>query len=726
MIKTQNNIFYICGKNYTYVMYVNDMGFLQHAYYGGKIGFNDSLLYIKEICKKLEPLKEDLNSDFSLDSMPSEFGCFFNHGDYREPSVIIKQPDGATMSRFRYFSHEVTDYVIEIADMPHARGCGQTLSITLKDEYSDIEIVLNYTVFDNCDVIVRNAEIKNVGQSAVVIKKAFSFCLDLPKADYKLLRLHGRWAGERTPETTTIGHGIIRLQSLRGQSSHQMNPFAAILRDDCGEDMGECYGAQLIYSGDFAITAELDCNDRLRIQGGINDYHFEWELNPKECFVTPQAALCYSCGGIGQMSREYSDFIRSHIVSPDYVYKKRPIVVNNWEATYFDFDNQRLFSIIDEAAKLGIDTFVLDDGWFGNRNDDTSGLGDWIVNDKKLKGGLKPLIDYCRNKGLKFGIWFEPEAISEDSDLYRKHPDWAIWKNGVEPARWRNQLVLDFTRQEVVDYVYNAVSSILEHNDISYVKWDFNRNISEFYSRRLHNQGEFIHRYMLGVYRLARKLTKNFPEVFFEGCAGGGGRFDAGMLYYFPQIWTSDNTDAVERMKIQWGTSMCYPLSSMSCHVSACPNHQTGRVTPIELRGVVASLGATGYELDLTKLSDGEKLSIKQQIANYKKIDELILKGDLFRLSDPFYGDFCEMIVSKDKRKAYFVYATRNGRSRNVIRLKGLDVCKLYTVNDDMTFTGDALMCAGLPLPEMDKNMCLSWTLCEKISKTTDGVRHEF
>lgn len=726
MIKTQNKIFYICGKNYTYAMYVNDMGFLQHAYYGKKINHNDLLLYINEVCKKLEPLKEDLNLDFSLDSMPSEFGCFFNHGDYHEPSVIIEQLDGATMCRYRYFSHEVKDEVIDIAELPHARGCGQTLSITLKDDFSDMEIVLNYTVFDDCDVIVRNAEIKNVGHTAIVIKKAFSFCLDLPKAEYKLLRLHGRWAGERIPEITPIGHAVTKLQSILGQSSHQMNPFAAILKDDCGEDVGECYGAQLIYSGNFAITAEIDYNDRLRIQGGINECHFEWELDPQVNFVTPQVALCYSATDIGQLSREYADFIRGHIVNSQYVYKKRPIVVNNWEATYFDFDNERLFSIIDEAAKLGIDTFVLDDGWFGKRNSDATSLGDWFVNNEKLNGGLKALTDRCKNNGLNFGIWFEPEAISEYSDLYRVHPDWAIGKEGVEPARWRNQLVLDFTRKDIVDYIFNAVSKILKDNEISYVKWDFNRNISEFYSRRLTNQGGFAHRYILGVYYLAEKLTKEFPDVFFEGCAGGGGRFDTGMLYYFPQIWTSDNTDAIERMKIQWGTSMCYPLSSMSCHVSACPNHQTGRVTPIELRGTIASLGATGYELDLTKLSDLEKLSVKQQIANYKKIDELILKGDLFRLSDPFYGDFCEMIVSKDKRKAYFVYATRNERSKNVIRLKGLDASKLYTVNDNMTFSGHALMCVGLPLPVMDKNMCLSLTICEKISKSTDGARYEF
>ena len=419
-----------------------------------------------------------------------------------------------------------------------------------------------------------------------------------------------------------------------------------------------CYGVQLIYSGSFALTAEKTPVGTVRLQGGIQDIGFLSPLGGGETFVTPQVMLTYSNEGTGGMLRSIHDFIRAQIVRPDHVYTRRPVLVNNWEATYFDFDNEKLFAIIDEAAQLGIDTFVLDDGWFGKRDDDRSGLGDWFVNQNKLKGGLQAVIDRCKQRGLKFGLWFEPEMISEDSDLYRAHPDWAVKKEGVKPVCGRNQLVLDFTRKEIVDYVFGVVGKVLRENDISYVKWDMNRNITEVYSAALppEKQGEFMHRYILGVYDLAERLTAAFPNVFFEGCAGGGGRFDAGMLYYFPQIWTSDDTDAWERAKIQWGTSYAYPLSAMSCHVSVCPNHQTGRTISFETRGAVASLGATGYELDLSKMTKEDKEKTKAQIAAYKEIDELILKGDLYRLSDPFEGKyFCEMVVSKDKSRAYVV-----------------------------------------------------------------------
>ena len=715
MINIQDKIFYLCGKEYSYAMYVNGMGFLQHAYYGKKTDF-ETVRRIRQECSKSEPQKGDINSDFALDIMPSEIGGYFNHGDFREPSVILEQADGATISRFRYVSHKLKYGIAEIKGMPYARGAGETLAVTLKDDFSDTEIVLNYTVFEDCDVIVRNVEIKNTGKNSVILKKVFSCCVDLPQNKYRLLRLYGKWADERNVEITEIGRGTVKLQSLRGGSSHQMNPFATILKDNCTEYDGECYGFQLIYSGNFAITAEVDYSGGLRLQGGINDTNFNWELKAGECFAAPQAALCYSNSGIGELSRSYHDFIRNHIINPDYVHKQRPIVVNNWEATYFDFDNEKLFSIIDEAAKLGIDTFVLDDGWFGKRNDETSGLGDWYVNDKKLKGGLKSLIERCKQNGMKFGLWFEPEAIIEDSDLYRNHPDWAIGKDGIAPAHWRNQLLLDFTRREIVDYIYGCIAKILDENDISYVKWDFNRNITEFYSRSLNRQGEFAHRYILGVYDLAERLTSKFPNVLFEGCAGGGGRFDAGMLYYFPQIWTSDNTDAIDRMRIQYGTSMCYPISAMSCHVSACPNHQTGRTTPLETRFAVASLGAFGYELDLTKLTDEEKAQIKTQVERYKEISKLVLSGDLYRLTNPSDGDFCEMIVSKDKSNACIVYARRAENSPlRLIKLNGLDKDKLYLINDKSQFMGKMLMEQGLSLPALAENQSLTFVLREKI-----------
>ncbi len=707
--------FILSGKNYSYAIFVNRAGYLQHLYYGKKIGESDLAFLIKTQGEKLSPNPEDINADMLTDCMPSECG-FFGRGDFRSATVIAEREDGSVMSSFKYVKHAISGGVARIKGQPCVRKADNTLTITLKDDFSDIEIDLNYSVSDNSDVLIKNTEMRNTGKTCIKLKKAFSFCTNLPDIDkqYSALRLAGSWASERRPVITPLAEGTLRIESTRGYSSHQMNPFMAILADSCTENSGECYGFNLLYSGSFAITAEVSSNKSVRVQGGINDYLFGWELDGGESFITPQTALCYSAEGLGGLSRAYHDFFREYVIDPKRVYERRPIVINNWEATYFGFDNEKLFAIIDEAAKLGIDTFVLDDGWFGKRNDDKSGLGDWFVNNKKLKGGLKPIIDRCKKNGMKFGLWFEPEMISEDSDLYRTHPDWAIKKEGVEPCRGRNQLVLDFTRKEIVDYVFNAVSKVLKENDISYVKWDKNRDITENFSASLlaDRQGEFLHRYTLGFYDLAERLISAFPDVFFEGCAGGGGRFDGGALYYFPQIWTSDDTDGLERTKIQWGTSMCYPLSSMSCHVSACPNHQTQRITPFETRGAIASLGATGYELDLTKLTAEEKEQVKEQIANYKRIDGLIFKGDLFRLANPFETDyFCEMIVAKDKTEAYVVGERFRGDPCDhdrILKLNGLDGNKKYYIKElGVTASGKALMSAGVHYPRLPD--CGSW-----------------
>lgn len=716
--------FILSGKNYSYAMFVNRAGYLQHLYYGKKIGESDLAFLIKTQGEKLSPNPEDINADMLTDCMPSECG-FFGRGDFRSATVIAEREDGSVMSSFKYVKHAISGGVARIKGQPCVRKADNTLTITLKDDFSDIEIDLNYSVSDNSDVLIKNTEMRNTGKTCIKLKKAFSFCTNLPDIDkqYSALRLAGSWASERRPVITPLAEGTLRIESTRGYSSHQMNPFMAILADSCTENSGECYGFNLLYSGSFAITAEVSSNKSVRVQGGINDYLFGWELDGGESFITPQTALCYSAEGLGGLSRAYHDFFREYVIDPKRVCERRPIVINNWEATYFNFDNEKLFAIIDEAAKLGIDAFVLDDGWFGKRDDDKSGLGDWFVNNKKLKGGLKPVIDRCKKNGMKFGLWFEPEMISEDSDLYRAHPDWGIKKEGVEPCRGRNQLVLDFTRKEIVDYVFNAVSKVLKENDISYVKWDKNRDITENFSASLlaDRQGEFLHRYTLGFYDLAERLISAFPDVFFEGCAGGGGRFDGGALYYFPQIWTSDDTDGLERTKIQWGTSMCYPVSAMSCHVSACPNHQTQRITPFETRGVIASLGATGYELDLTKLSDEEKAQVKAQIANYKRIDGLVLNGDLFRLANPFETDyFCEMIVAKDKTEAYVVGERFRGDPCDhdrILKINGLDENKTYTIKElCVTASGKALMSAGVHYPRLPD--CGSWIWhIEKITK---------
>lgn len=712
---SQTKSFLLSGKNYSYGMYINRAGLLQHLYWGKKIGAADAAFLVAAHGLPASPNPDDYNKEIATDGMPSECGSF-GRGDFRPATVVVRRKDGAAMSRFRYVSHKIVKGALHLQGMPCARKADETLILTLKDDFSDIELDLNYSVSEDSDVLVRSAVIRNAGKDAAEIAKAFSFCTELPdtRGTYSALRLAGSWARERTPVITPLAEGTLRIESARGYSSHQMNPFLAVLSEGCGEERGECYGFNLLYSGSFAITADVSHNKSIRVQGGINDCLFGWQLQGGETFATPQAALCYSGEGLGGMSRAYHDFFREYIIDPKRVYARRPVVINNWEATYFDFDNEKLFSIIDEAAKLGMDTFVLDDGWFGKRDGDTSGLGDWFVNERKLKGGLKAVIGHCKEKGLKFGLWFEPEMVSEDSDLYRAHPDWAIGKAGVEPCRGRNQLVLDFTRKEVVDYIFETVSKILRENEISYVKWDKNRDITENYTANLpaDRQGEFWHRYTLGFYDLAKRLTESFPNVFFEGCAGGGGRFDGGALYYFPQIWTSDDTDGLERTKIQWGTSVCYPVSAMSCHVSACPNHQTGRTTPFATRGAIASLGATGYELDLTKLPEEEKMQVREQIENYKQIDELVLKGDLYRLADPFDGNyFCEMLVGKDKSKAYLVGERFRGDPCDhdrVLKLRGLDEGKTYAIRElNVTASGAALMGAGLFCPRLPD--CGSW-----------------
>ena len=714
----KTKVFYLSGKNYCYLIRVDGSGRLQNLHYGSKIPSGDIAYLIAQVGDPVSRELVDLNF-YANERIFSECGVY-GRGDYRSPSIVIEREDGGLLSEFYYVRHTVDDSVPELEGLPHVRCGGQTLTIFLRDLCSNAEIQLNYTVYDDSDVLVRNVRIVNEGKQPFYLKKAFSFCVDLPDRNYKILRLYGAWTRERTPETTDLGYGITRLQSLCGASSFGIHPFLGLLDQDCSETKGICYGVQLVYSGNFALTAERNAFGTVRLGGGINDEQFCWEVESGKSFVTPQALLCYSERGLGELSREYADLIREKIMNPAFAFAPRPIVINNWEATYFDFDRDKLFSIIDDAAKLGVDTFVLDDGWFGNRNSDSSGLGDWYVNEKKLVGGLTAVIDRCKMNGLKFGLWFEPEMVSPDSNLYRAHPDWAIHKDGIEPIRGRRQFVLDFTRKEVVDHIFASVADILRGNDISYIKWDMNRFITECYSASLpsYRQGEFMHRYILGVYELANRLTTEFPKVFFEGCASGGGRFDAGMLYYFPQIWTSDDTDGYERAKIQWGTSLCYPVSGMSCHVSACPNHQTGRTTPISTRGAIASLGASGYELNVSALSDAEKNACKEQITAYRKISDLVLRGDLFRLSNPFSENyFCEMIVRKDKRFAYVVGEQLRAMplsNTHFVKLVGLAEEKLYCIEElNVTVSGKTLASVGAPLPKLGDYESFIWHIAE-------------
>ncbi len=701
---SKNNAFLLQGETFSYAMMVGKSGFLQHVYFGKKIDEQD-LDYLTKQASILSPNEDNINMDTVFGYMPSEYGLFAR-GDYREPAVIAEREDGCVASRLRYVGYKICKGTPKLEGLPHVRHAEQTLSITLKDDFSSLQVVLNYTVCGN--VLARNAELYNAGKGVIQLKRALSFGFELPNDNYNVLRLSGMQLQERMPVTAPLANGITKLQSICGVSSHFMNPFMGILRGECGEDYGECYGVQLCYSGNFLISAE-NLSNRLpiRVQGGIADMGFSWQLTGGESFVTPQAYLTYSSQGLGEMSRSFASFIRDYIVAPAWVNTPRPVVVNSWETCYFDFDDKKLCALIGEAAKLGVDTFVLDDGWFGKRDDDTSGLGDWFVNENKLQGGLKKLIDCCKRHGLKFGLWFEPEMINEDSDLYRAHPDWAVHIPNVSGVRSRNQLVLDFTRKEIVDAVYDMVADVLNNNDIAYVKWDMNRYLTENFTLSLpaERQGEFMHRYMLGVYNLAERLLAAFPNVFFEGCASGGGRFDAGMMYYFPQIWASDDTDGFERCKIHWGTSICYPLSVISAHVSECPNHHTGRFTPYETRGAIATLGAMGYELDLGKLTEQNKADTIKQVAHYRSIERLILEGDVYRISSPFRSNiFAVMVVNKDKSEGYFVaerIQSFPGDYDRFMRVAGLDPEKRYLLQETgVIATGKALMGAGLLIPK--------------------------
>ncbi len=717
IFQASSKTFYLHGKTSSYVIWIDPNGYPVHLHYGGRIA-EDDLTYFDMRTRPVSfsPIPPDAENWFSLDIAGQEYGTYAQ-GDFRTPSCILTRDDGDSASRFHYESHRVFSGAPELSGLPHARGGGETLELTLCDVLSGTRVTLFYTVYEALDILVRSACIA-AGKQPVTLKRADSFCVDLEEGDYETICLHGRHCAERTPERAPLAHGTYTVSSSRGASSHQMNPFLVLAKPACTEDRGEAFGALLVYSGSFSLTAEKSQAGTVRLCGGIDPLNFSWRLEAGERFYTPQAVLCRTEEGLGGLSRRYADFLRGYLLPPAWVHAPRPVVVNNWEATYFDFTNEKLFALADEAAALGVDTLVLDDGWFGKRNDDTSGLGDWFVNEEKLQGGLSAVIAHCKARGLKFGLWFEPEMVSEDSELYRLHPDWAIGKAEVSRCRGRNQLVLDMTRPEIVDHVYERMADLLKKNEISYVKWDMNRHISEFYSPKLApaRQGEFAHRYILGVYSLAERLQRSFPHVFFEGCSGGGGRFDAGMLYYFPQYWTSDDTDAFERCKIQWGTSYSYPMSAMSCHVSVCPNHQTGRTTPFSTRGAVASLGAFGYELALGNLTAEEKELVRAQIRSYRAVEPLIQTGDLYRISDPFASNlFCVAVVSKDGREGYVVGMQIHAVPADTdhrLRLKGLREDARYEIAElGLTLHGSTLMRAGVLKPSLPDFTSFVWHL---------------
>lgn len=694
-------IFTLHTKHSTYQMQVDSLGYLLHLYYGAKN--NGSMEYVLTYADRGfsgNPYAAGADRTYSLDALPQEFPTL-GTGDYRNIALNIKGDNGVEGVNLLYKRHEIRKGKYALNGLPAVWAKeeeAQTLEIVLADEAAQVEVHLLYGVLEEADVITRSVVIKNVGTGSVTIEKASAACLDFVSGDYDVLRFYGRHAMERNLERTPLGHGTICFGSRRGTSSHQYNPAVILAEHGATEDSGACYGMLMVYSGNFLCEAEKDQFEQTRLLMGLNEELFSYPLAAGETFTVPEVILSYSANGLSELSQQYHKCIRDHVCRSKYVHESRPVLINSWEAAYFDFTGDTIVDLAKEAASLGIDMVVMDDGWFGKRDDDNSSLGDWYVNEKKLGGSLSELIRRVHEQGVKFGIWIEPEMVNEDSDLYRAHPDWAIQISGRKPIRSRNQLLLDFSRKEVRDQVFEQICAVLDQGEIDYVKWDMNRSMADVYA------GNLTYDYVLGVYDFMERLTSRYPDLLLEGCSGGGGRFDAGMLYYSPQIWCSDNTDAINRTRIQYGTSFFYPVSAVGAHVSAVPNHQTGRVTNLNTRGVTAMAGTFGYELNPALLSEEEKQTIREQIQTYKKYERLINEGTYWRLSNPFEDEVSAwMSVSREQDRA-LVSVVRLVSEANpatvYIRLRGLKPDAVYLEeNSGKQYFGAALMAAGIPLP---------------------------
>lgn len=695
----------------SYVLKVLDSNHVAHVYWGKKIKAKnlDYVLRSKNWGSFLT--NTDNIDDFMLEMTPQEYPGY-GSTDLRTPAVELKFSDGTSATDFRYESHNIYAGKNKLNNLPATyvedENEAMTLELTLVDSLKNVKLILSYSVFEEFDAITRSVKIINESNEDVNINRVLSANVDFRDSDYELLQLSGAWARERHIIRKEIRSGSQSIESRRGSSSHAQNPFMALVRKDTTEQHGEVYGFSLVYSGNFLANIEVDMYENARAQIGINPFDFTWLLKSKEEFTAPEAVLVYSNEGLTGMSHIYNCLYGKRLCRGKYRDEVRPILINNWEATYFDFNETKIKEIAREATNLGMELFVLDDGWFGKRDDDNSSLGDWFVNEEKLKGGLNKLATEINEMGLQFGLWFEPEMVSPISELYKKHPDWCIHIPGRNRSEARRQLILDYSREDVCNYIIEKISEVLSSAPISYVKWDMNRNMSEIGSAKLpaNRQREVAHRYILGLYKVLEEITTRFPDVLFESCSGGGGRFDPGMLYYMPQTWTSDNTDAIERLKIQFGTSMVYPNASIGCHVSAVPNHQVDRITPIETRGVVAMSGNFGYELDITKLPESEKEIIKEQVKLYKEIRETIQFGKCYRLSSPFENnDVAWMFISKDCEEIIvsFVRTLAKPNSKFIsLKLVGLDESSKYEIlGENIIVGGDELMNIGLNVPEL-------------------------
>ncbi|MCB5434147.1 alpha-galactosidase [Blautia faecis] len=694
-------IFTLTTAHTTYQMQADAQGYLLHLYYGARTaGEMDYLLNYGDRGFSGNPNSAGSDRTYSLDALPQEYPSL-GTGDFRNYALNIENADGSQCCNPVYITHEIAAGKYTLKGLPFVRAEeneAETLKIILEDPVTKVELHLLYGVLEKEDIITRSVIIKNAGKAPVTVKKAQSACLDFLHGDYDLIKFYGRHAMERNMERMPVSHESTRIGSRRGTSSHQYNPGVILAGKNTNEDSGSCYGMLFVYSGNFLVEAEKDQYDQTRIQMGLTDELFAYPLEAGAEFIAPEVILSYTNKGLSRLSQQYHHCIMNHICQGKYVHANRPVLINSWEAAYFDFTGDTIVELAKEAKALGIDMVVMDDGWFGKRNDDNSSLGDWYVNEEKLGGTLTKLIERVNAEGVKFGIWIEPEMVSEDSDLYREHPEWAITIPGRKPVRSRNQLVLDFSRKEVRDEIFKRICAVLDQGNVEYIKWDMNRSLADIYAPNV------TYDYVLGVYDFLEKLTNRYPDILIEGCSGGGGRFDAGMLYYAPQIWCSDNTDAINRTRIQYGTSFFYPVAAMGSHVSAVPNHQTGRVTSMHTRGVAAMSGTFGYELNPALLNAKEKAEIRAQLAQYREYQELIREGDYYRLSNPFQDNFAAWMVVSDDRSKALVSVIRLTAEANppaaYVTLKGMEEDAFYREKTTgKVYPGAALMEAGILLP---------------------------
>ena len=711
--REESRTFHLYNDQVSYIMKVLRCGQLGQLYFGKRVHDRDDFSYLLEnLPRPMASCTFEDSKAYSLEHIKQEYPSY-GTGDYRSPAVEILQENGSRISAFVYKSHRISDGKPSLEGLPATYteddSEARTLTVTMEDAVTGMTLELSYTIFAQGGIIARSARFVNRGEQPLHLTTAMSLCLDLPDHDYAWMQFSGAWARERYPRVRRLEEGILSVGSRRGHSSHEHNPFIILKRPQADEFQGEAIGFSLVYSGNFLAQAEVGSHDTTRVLMGIHPDGFDWKLEPKEAFQTPEAVMVYTDRGLNDLSQTFHRLYQKRLARGYWRDRERPILINNWEATYFDFTEGKILEIAGKARECGVEMFVLDDGWFGKRCSDRAGLGDWVANRDRLPGGIAGLAQKIDDMGMKFGLWFEPEMVNKDSDLYRAHPDWILHVPGRPSTHGRYQYVLDFSRKEVVDCIYGMMEKILSEAKISYIKWDMNRSITECYSHALpaDRQGEVFHRYILGVYDLYDRLTRKFPYVLFESCASGGARFDPGMLYYAPQAWTSDDTDAVERLKIQYGTSYCYPVSSMGSHVSTSPNHQTGRTAPLHTRANVACFGTFGYELDLNTLTAEEQEAVKDQIRFMKEYRHLLQFGTFYRLQSPFEGNVTAwMAVSQDKKEAIAGwYRTLSGANLAYTRLplRGLDPEARYEIQVRKeteqpfgSFYGDELMNIGL------------------------------